>query len=124
MPRYAFLRRTLALADERHHLAQPEFMARLLADGAFQNDVPGRFTGAYGARPEEIAPFFERHGFATLALLAAEGFTAGLGGALAELAAANPTAYAAALDAAIRTAGDSSILGMSNHLIYVGRASG
>lgn len=124
MPRYAFLRRTLALADERHHLAQPEFMARLLDDGVFQNDVPGRFTGAYGALPEEIAPFFERHGFAALALLAAEGITAGLGGALAELAAADPAAYAATLDAVIRTAGDPSILGMSNHLLYIGRALG
>src|SRR5262249_18595442 len=30
MPRLAFLRRTLAVPDERHHLAQPEFVAHLL----------------------------------------------------------------------------------------------
>src|SRR5581483_4623198 len=85
MPRLVFLRRTLALADERPHLVQPAFLARLLNDGVFLNDVPGRFTAGYGARPKEIAPFFARHGFSALALLAAEGFTVGLGGALAEL---------------------------------------
>ena len=121
MPRLVFLRRTLALADERRRLARPDFVARLLDDGVFLNDVPGRFTSAYGARPEEIAPFFARHGFTPLALLAAEGFTAGLGGALAELATADHAAYAAALDVVIQTAGDPSILGTSNHLLYVGR---
>jgi S-adenosylmethionine-dependent methyltransferase len=30
MPLYSFLRRTLALKDERHHLAQPVFVARLI----------------------------------------------------------------------------------------------
>lgn len=120
MPRYVFIRRSLALADERHHLAQPAFVARVLEDGAFFNDVPGRFTAAYGARPAEIAPFFERHGFATRALLAAEGIATGLGGALAELATADPSAYAATLDVIIQTAGDPSILGMSNHLLYIG----
>lgn len=121
MPRLVFLRRTLALADERHHLAQPEFLARLLEHGTFQNDVPGRFTSGYGARPEEVAPFFERHGLATLALLATEGVTAGLGAALAELAAGDPATYRAALDVVVRTAAEPSILGLSNHLLYIGR---
>jgi SAM-dependent methyltransferase len=123
MPRATLLRRTLALADERHHLAQPDFMARLLEQGIFLNDVPGRFTAAYGACPPEVAPFFERHGFTTLALLAAEGIAAGLGAALAELAASDPAAYRAVLDVVVQTAGDSSILGTSNHLLYVGRRS-
>jgi 2-polyprenyl-3-methyl-5-hydroxy-6-metoxy-1,4-benzoquinol methylase len=44
MPRLALLRRTMALADERRHLLQANFVEQLLADGAFFNDVPGRFT--------------------------------------------------------------------------------
>jgi hypothetical protein len=48
MPRYVFLRRTLAIPDERHHLAQPDFVTRLMKDGVFINDVPGRFTNGYG----------------------------------------------------------------------------
>jgi SAM-dependent methyltransferase len=121
MPRYSFLRRALALADERRHLARPDFVARVLDEGVFVNELPGRFTGGYGVRPEGVAPFFARHGFAALALLACEGIVPDLQEPLAELAAAEPEAYRAMLDVIICTAGDPSILGLSNHLLYIGR---
>ena len=124
MPRYAFLRRTLAIPDERRHLAQPDFIKRVLEEGVFINDVPGRFTDGYGALPEDVSPFFEQHGFTTLALLAAEGIAVNSQTALSELAASDPTVYQAALDVIIRTSSDSSILGMAAHLLYVGRRSG
>ena len=124
MPQYAFLRRALAIPDERHHLAQPDFIKRVLEEGVFINDVPGRFTDGYGALPEEVSPFFEQHGFTTLALLAAEGIAVNSQAALSELAASDPTLYQAVLDLIIRTCGDSSILGMAAHLLYVGRRSG
>ncbi len=121
MPRYAFLRRTLAIPDERHHLAQPDFIERVLNEGVFINDVPGRFTDGYGVLPGEVAPFFERHGFTTLALLSAEGMAVNCQGSLSELSTTDPTAYQAALAMIMQTAGDPSILGMANHLLYVGR---
>ena len=121
MPRYAFLRRTLDIPDERRHLAQPDFMERVLKEGVFINDVPGRFTDAYGVLPEEVSPFFEQHGFATLALLSVEGIAVNSQRALSELASTDPTAYQTALDVIIQTAGDPCILGMANHLLYVGR---
>jgi ubiquinone/menaquinone biosynthesis C-methylase UbiE/formate hydrogenlyase subunit 6/NADH:ubiquinone oxidoreductase subunit I len=121
MPRYAFVRRTLAIPDERHHLAQPEFVAWLLQEGVFVNDIPGRFTHGYGVRPQEVAPFFERYGFATLALLSAEGIAIDIQGALFELAESNPDTYQAAFDVIYNTASDPSILGMASHLLYVGR---
>jgi SAM-dependent methyltransferase len=121
MPRYAFLRRTLALPDERRHLAQPDFVARLLQDGVFINDIVGRFTGGYGARPEDVTPFFEQHGFAKLVLLAAEGIAVHNQRALIDLAESDPTTYRAALEIILNTAGDASILGMATHLLYVGR---
>ena len=123
IPRYAFLRRTLAIPDERRHMAQPDFVKRVLEEGVFINDVPGRFTGGYGVLPGEVPPFFEQHGFTTLALLAAEGIAASSHPALSELAASDPTAYQAALDVIIRTSSDPSILGMAGHLLYVGRRS-
>ncbi len=123
MPRYSFLRRVLAIAQERHLLARPGFIERVLTEGAFSNDRPGAFTGGYGARPEEIAPFFARHGFAMLKLLASESIVPDLQSTLADLATNDPSAYQAALDAIIRVADDPSILGMSNHLLYVGRKS-
>ena len=124
MPRFAFLRRTFNIPDERHHLTQPDFMKRLLKDGVFINDVPGRFTDGYGALPKDISPFFERHSFATLALLSAEGIAVNSQHALSELATTDPAIYQAALDAIIQTAGDPSILGMANHLLYVGKRMG
>ena len=121
MPRYAFLRRTLDIPDERRHLAQPDFIEHVLSEGVFINDVPGRFTGGHGVLPEEVSPFFEQHGFTTLALLSAEGIAVNNQRALSELATTDPTLYQAALDMVMRTAGDPSILGMANHLLYVGR---
>jgi SAM-dependent methyltransferase len=121
MPRYAFLRRTLALVDERHHLATPDFVARVLDGGVFENDIPGRFTGGYGARPEEVAPFFARHGFDARALLAAESIVPDLQEQLAALAVDDPGAYRRTLDVLVHVADDPSILGLANHLLYVGQ---
>ncbi len=121
MPLYAFLRRTLAIPDERHHLTQPGFVRRLLEDGVFINDIPGRFTHGWGVRPEEVAPFFEQHGFTTLELLAAEGIVVDIQRALFELAESDPVTYQAAFDVILRTASTPSILGMATHLLYVGR---
>jgi len=125
MPRYAFLRRTLAIPDERRHLADPAFVARVLDDGVFLNDLPGRFTSGYGVRPDEVAPFFARHGFAALALLSTTGMATdpALQGALAELAESDPETYQAAFNLVARTAGDPAILGTSNHLLYIGTRS-
>lgn len=122
MPRYAFLRRTLAISDERHHLAQPDF-TRLLEDGVFINDIPGRFTNGYGVRPEKVAPFFEQYGFTTLVLLSTESVIADIQRALFELATSDPVAYQAAFDIIVRVASDPSILGMAIHLLYVGSNS-
>ena len=121
MPRLAFLRRTIADPVERRHLAAPDFVARVLADGVFINDVPGRFTGGYGFRTEEIAPFFAAHGFAQLALFASESIAPDLQGQLAELARADPATYEATIDALLAVAAEPSILGMASHLLYVGR---
>jgi ubiquinone/menaquinone biosynthesis C-methylase UbiE len=58
MPRYAFLRRTAAIPQERHRLLDSEFVERLLHSGAFYNDQPGRFDEGFGVHAAEIAPFF------------------------------------------------------------------
>jgi S-adenosylmethionine-dependent methyltransferase len=121
MPRYSFLRRTLAIPDERHHLAQPDFVEHLLEDGVFVNDIPGRFTDGYGVCPEEVAPFFEGYGFTTLALLSAESIVVDIQRAISELAEDDPETYQAAFDLVLRSASDPSILGMASHLLYIGR---
>lgn len=121
MPRYALLRRTLALPDERRRLASPEFIARVLDEGVFENDVSGRFTGGYGVRPEEVEPFFARHGLTMCGLLATESIVPDLQEPLAALAKDDPGAYRLMLNVVMRASADPSILGMANHLLYVGR---
>lgn len=121
MPRYAFIRRTLAIPDERHRMAQPEFVSRVMEQGIFINDILGRFTNGYGVRPDEVNPFFEQHGFTMLTLLAAEGFVRDIQRSLYELEKKDPTTYQTVLDVIISTANDPSILGMAAHLLYIGK---
>jgi S-adenosylmethionine-dependent methyltransferase len=121
MPRYALLRRTLAIQDERRHLRQPDWLARLMNDGRFDNDVAGRFNHAFGVRPEEVIPFFAEFGLTSLRLLAAESLSVGLQREIAGLASTDPATYAIALKLMIDAASDPSIHGLSNHLLYVGR---
>jgi S-adenosylmethionine-dependent methyltransferase len=120
MPRYALLRRTLWMADERHRIGQGSWVARLLDEGVFENDVPGRFTHGYGARPEEIGPFFGEHGFETLALVSSEGISVGLQTVLPDLL-GDDLLSQRTLDLIVESAGDPSILGLANHLLYAGR---
>lgn len=121
MPRMIFLRRTLAIPDERQRLRQSDFIARVLDEGIFENDIPGRFTNGYGFIPEEVEEFFDGHGFAKIGLYAAEGITIGIQKSLYELAENDPETYKAALGIIVKTADDPGILGMAAHLLYIGR---
>jgi SAM-dependent methyltransferase len=124
MPRFSFLRRTIAQPTGQHLLAQAGWINQVLEAGVFVNDRPGGFTSGYGVRPEEVGPFFARHGLTQRTLLASESIVPDLQGALVGMATTNPVAYQAALDVLIRTAAEPSILGMSNHLLYVGEKGG
>jgi SAM-dependent methyltransferase len=121
MPRYALLRRTLALLDERQHLSDPDWRERLLQHGIFENDVPGRFTHGYGAQPAEIEPFFAQYGLRMLAMAATEGIAGGIQAEVAALIAADSSLQDIVLDILAQTATDSSILGMASHLLYLGQ---
>ncbi|MBI9045934.1 MAG: class I SAM-dependent methyltransferase [Anaerolineaceae bacterium] len=121
MPRMIFLRRTLAIIDERHRFRHAPFVNRVLNEGVFENDIPGRFTNGYGVKPDEVAPFFEGHGLRTLGLLAAESITVGIQRSLVELAEDDPATYQAALEVIVEAASDPSVLGMASHLLYIGQ---
>lgn len=119
MPIYAFLGRTLGLKDEVSHLADAEFVSKLMNEGTFINDVPGRFNSGYGVDPLQVAQFFEDRGLKTVELLSDTGFAAPFAANLLELADANPEAYSKAMELVIRSASDPSILGSAVHLVYV-----
>ena len=124
MPRYAFLRYTLAIPDERHHLAQEHFVARLMEEGVFINDIPGRFTQGYGVCSQEGEPFFQQFGFRTITLLATERIVTDIQSVLVEFAEDDPATYEAVFELVFSVASDPSILGMAMHLLYVGRLVG
>jgi SAM-dependent methyltransferase len=121
MPRYALLRRTLALPDERQHLSDPDWRERLLQHGIFENDVPGRFTHGYGAQPAEIGPFFAQYSLQMLTLAASEGIAGGIQAEVAAVLTADSSLKDTVLDILVQTAFDPSILGMASHLLYIGQ---
>jgi SAM-dependent methyltransferase len=118
MPRYV---RLLAAVFERGASVFPEAATLLLEEGIYHDERPGRFTGAYLFRPDEVAPFFASHGFGQLALLASQGILGLVQEEAAALRTRDPLAHERLLEVAAATAGDPSILGLSTHLLYVGR---
>jgi S-adenosylmethionine-dependent methyltransferase len=121
IPIYTFLRRTLVLTEERHHLAQSEFVVRLMKEGIFLNDVANKFNTGYGVHPGEVGPFLEKYGLKMIDLLADTSFAAPYAPQLAELATSDPKVYERIMEIIIKTANDPSILGASIHLLYVGQ---
>lgn len=121
MPRQAFLRRTLCVAGERHHLLDEEWLRRLQEDGVFVNDQPGRFDCGYGARPEEIEGFFLTHGLSQIELLAVEGIASGLAAEIQDLLAEGGPVRDATMNLIADSARDQWLLGAAGHLLYIGR---
>lgn len=121
MSRYALLRRTMLIEDERQHLFQEDWLSHLMDDGIFENDNPGRFNAGYGAQPGEVQPFFESFGLESIALLGAESLSVGIQSQLADIANADPSAFDKILSLLEKHAGDPSIHGLCSHLLYVGQ---
>lgn len=122
MPVLAFLRRTLAMADERRHFSDEVFLHRLFERGTFVNDIPGRFTQGWGVRVRDIVPWFAARGIEAVALVASEGITPGVEEGLRALRDAGDPAFGVAMQLVVDTATDPSILGMASHLLLIGRA--
>ena len=95
---------------------------RLLDEGVYRNEEPGRFTEAYLYRPAEVVPFFEASGFETVRLMASQSFLNLVQEQVADLQERDAEAHRALLDIAFAAATDPSILGLSGHLLYAGRA--
>jgi SAM-dependent methyltransferase len=118
MTRYSWLLGVLLEGGSRR---LPD-VRRLLEDGVYRNDEPGRFTEAYLYRPAEVVPFFESSGFETTRVMASQSFLYLAQEEVAELHERDGEAYAALLDIAYQAATDPSILGIAGHILYAGRA--
>jgi SAM-dependent methyltransferase len=118
MPRYGWLVQQLLV---RGSAGIPQAQA-ILRDGVHRGEG-GTLADGYLFRPDEVAPFFEAHGFRTERLLASQGFLALIQEQVAELQERDPAAHAALLEIAAATAADPSIHGVAGHLLYVGTAA-
>lgn len=99
-----------------------EVASQALADGVYRHPEDGRFTEAYLFRVEEVPGFFESAGFTTQRLMASQGMLHLVQEQVAGLWERDAAAYDALIEMAYRSSGDTSILGISNHLLYAGVA--
>jgi SAM-dependent methyltransferase len=118
MTRYSWL---LGVVLESGSRRLPD-VQRLLDEGVYRNQEPERFTEAYLYRPADVVPFFEARGFETARVLASQSFLNLVQEQVADLHERDAEAYAALLDIAYAAATDPSILGLSGHILYAGRA--
>lgn len=95
---------------------------KFLETGVFDHRDPGRFTGAYFYRLEEIEPFMQKHGFQCAKLIGSSG-TAGLFQKehLEYWRNQGDEDYAEAIKLVAELAGERSVLGLSPHVMYIGR---
>jgi hypothetical protein len=98
---------------------RPPGTDRILDEGRYDHPGPGRFTGGWLTRPDDITPLFENEGFRVRRLLASQGILAWAQPQVADLAQRDPEAYRRLLDVAYRTADDPSVHGMSGHLLVI-----
>jgi ubiquinone/menaquinone biosynthesis C-methylase UbiE len=93
--------------------------------GIFNHDDEGRFTGAYYFNIDDIKPFMESHGFETLNLIGSENIGATLTPEQWEYwRNRGDKEYNKLIDLLKEIATDPYVLGISSHLLYIGRRTG
>jgi len=97
-------------------LADPAYSEKLLATGI--HDSGEGFTDAYFAHPDEVIPLGESAGFITLLLMGGEGILAGHEEYVNSLTGTDHDFW---LEINYRMAQETSLLGASDHLLYIGR---
>jgi ubiquinone/menaquinone biosynthesis C-methylase UbiE len=91
-------------------------------DGIFNHSDKGRFTGAYYFDVGEIQPFMESNGFKTMDLIGSTHIGAILTREQQQYwAEQGEEEYTKFIDLLIKTAKEPSTLGVSSHLLYIGR---
>ncbi|GIP34478.1 bifunctional 2-polyprenyl-6-hydroxyphenol methylase/3-demethylubiquinol 3-O-methyltransferase UbiG [Paenibacillus sp. J2TS4] len=93
---------------------------RFIEDGIFNHRDKGRFTGAYYYNVEEIKPFMESHGFETVDLIGSSNLGALLNDEQKQYWSERGDKEKW-IDLLLKLARDPSVLGVSSHLLYIGR---
>ncbi|WP_219833940.1 class I SAM-dependent methyltransferase [Paenibacillus sp. R14(2021)] len=116
------LMNALRMPEHWKPLNNIERLEGFMADGRFDHEDAGRYTGAYFYPLAEIEPFMTTNGFETLELIG----STNLGAVLRPeewqyWESKGEASYKKLIDLLIRQARDPSLLGMSSHLLYIGR---
>lgn len=95
---------------------------KFIQTGEFNHSDEGRFTGAYYFNIEEIKPFMESHGFETLNLVG----SSNIGSLLSQeqwtyWKDRGENEIRQLIELLIETATDPTVLGISSHLLYIGK---
>jgi ubiquinone/menaquinone biosynthesis C-methylase UbiE len=125
MPRERFALSSLQAPEHwkpNHHAGQ---IASFMESGTFDHQDDGRFTGAYYFNVEEIQPFMEAYGFETLKLIGSSNI-----GSLMQKEQwcywkdRGDEEYETVIEILKKTAENPYLLGISSHILYLGRKSG
>lgn len=93
---------------------------KFIEEGIFNHTDQGRFTGAYYYNIEDIKPFMESHGFETIDLIGSSNLGALINNEQQQYW-TDQGEKEKLIELLIRIAGDPSVLGVSSHLLYIGR---
>lgn len=97
-------------------------IAAFMESGIFNHSDEGRFTGAYYYNVDEITPFMEAHGFETIKLIGSSSAAGSLGKEQFDYwESLGEAEYARFMQFLYDSAENTHILGMSSHLLYIGR---
>lgn len=95
---------------------------KFLKSGVYDHADEGRFTGAYFYNIDEIIPFMESQGFVTEKLISSGSITGGMTAEQVDYwRLRGDEEYAEVMDIIIEASESPHILGMSSHLLYIGR---
>ncbi|MEK8131627.1 class I SAM-dependent methyltransferase [Paenibacillus filicis] len=89
-------------------------------NGIFNHHDAGRFTGAYYFNIDEIKPFMEKSGFQTMDVIGSSSIAAMLNNEQKQYW-TDQDEYDKLINFLIASANDPSVLGISSHLLYIGR---
>lgn len=122
MPRIKFMQQSIRhpLLWKPHH--EIDSLREFVQTGRFNHSDPGRFTGVYYERIEDIAPIMEAEGYETLKLIGSNGFASALDHQAYEYwRGQGEDAYRQLMALIVESADDPYMLGSSTHLLYIGR---
>ncbi|MGM1047983.1 MAG: class I SAM-dependent methyltransferase [Bacillota bacterium] len=97
-------------------------ISTFMETGIFNHSDEGRFTGAYYFNIDEIQPFMESHGFESIQLIASSSIAGSFQSEQFDYwRSRGDDEFREVMEVIYKEAGSPYILGMSSHLLYIGR---